>query len=150
MIQVTLSHEYNVDRLQARKLQDEGLSARRQSASSNQVTWVIHKGGFLLIIYHNCQKSSPIRWTMSWNTHGILDIFITWRFCLAVCWISRQYIHHYVAKIKADFVTKVILLMPWLIRYFGQNMVESSMGGNFNFIEQLLTLCSDSLNLGIW
>jgi hypothetical protein len=49
---------------------------------------------------------------MSWNTHGISDIFITWRFRLAVGWISQQYIHHYFAKIKADFATYVILLMP--------------------------------------
>jgi hypothetical protein len=27
----------------------------------DQVTWVIHEGGFLFIIYHNCEKSSPIR-----------------------------------------------------------------------------------------
>jgi hypothetical protein len=32
-----------------------------QSTSVDQVTWVIHEGGFLFIIYHNCQKSSPIR-----------------------------------------------------------------------------------------
>jgi hypothetical protein len=38
-----------------------------------------------------------IRWIMSWNTHGISDIFITWLFRLAVGWISRQYIHHYFA-----------------------------------------------------
>jgi hypothetical protein len=42
---------------------------------------------------------------MSWNTHGISDIFITWQFRLAVSWISRQYIHHYFAKVKADFAT---------------------------------------------
>jgi hypothetical protein len=42
---------------------------------------------------------------MSWNTHGISDISITWQFRLAVGWISRQYIHHYFAKIKADFAT---------------------------------------------
>jgi hypothetical protein len=34
-----------------------------------------------------------------------LSYFITWRFRLAVGWISRQYIHHYFAKIKADFAT---------------------------------------------
>jgi hypothetical protein len=37
---------------------------------------------------------------MSWNTHVISDIFITWQFRLVVGWISRQYIHHYFAKIK--------------------------------------------------
>jgi hypothetical protein len=39
------------------------------------------------------------------NTHGISAIFITWRFRLAVSWISWQYIHHYFAEIKADFAT---------------------------------------------
>jgi hypothetical protein len=35
-----------------------------------------------------------------------------WRFRLAVGWISEQYIHHYFAKIKADFAALVILIMP--------------------------------------
>jgi hypothetical protein len=34
-----------------------------------------------------------------------IGYFITWRFRLAVGWIFRQYIHHYFAKIKADFAT---------------------------------------------
>jgi hypothetical protein len=69
---------------------------------------------------------------MFWNTHGISDIFITWRFRLAVGWISRQYIHHYFAKIKVDFAT----INATTIRYVGQNMLEWNMGGHFNFIEQ--------------
>jgi hypothetical protein len=73
---------------------------------------------------------------MSWNTQGISDIFITWRFRLAASWISRQYIHHYFAKIKADFINTMT------IRYFGQNMLEWNMGGNFNYIEQYLTFCA--------
>jgi hypothetical protein len=91
--------------IESSRPQVEGLSARRQSTSVDQVTWVIHEGGFLFIIHHNCQKSSPIRWLVSWNTHGISNIFITWRIRLAVGWISLQYIHHYFAKIKADFAT---------------------------------------------
>jgi hypothetical protein len=51
---------------------------QRRSTSVDQVTWIIHEGGFLFIIYHNCQESSPIRWIMSWNAHGISDIFITY------------------------------------------------------------------------
>jgi hypothetical protein len=54
---------------------------------------------------------------MSWNTHRISDIFITWRFRLAVYFINA-------------------------IRFVGQNMLEWHMGGNFNFIEQKLTFCA--------
>jgi hypothetical protein len=49
------------DCLRAREPSASKLSARRQSTSVDQVTWVIHEGGFLLISYTtNCQKSSPI------------------------------------------------------------------------------------------
>jgi hypothetical protein len=88
--------------------QIEVLSARRQSTSVDQVTyWVIHEGGFLFIIYHNCQKSSPIRWIMSWDTHGAgYRIFSSHGdFASRLGWISRQYVHHYFAKIKVDFAT---------------------------------------------
>jgi hypothetical protein len=69
--------------------QVEGHSARRQSASVDQVTWIIHEGGCLFIEYHNCQKVVPFG--ESWNTYGISDFFITWQFRLAVGWITRQY-----------------------------------------------------------
>jgi hypothetical protein len=66
-----------------------GLSARRQSMSVDQVTWIIHEGDFLFIIYHNCKKVVPFG--ESWD-----------------------YIHHYFAKIKADFATWAMT-----IRYVG-------------------------------
>jgi hypothetical protein len=100
-------------------------SARRQSMRECWSGHLDHPRG-RFSVYHIPQlsKSSPIRWIMSRNTHGISDIFITWIFLLAVGWISRQYIHYYFAKIKADFATYIILLMPWLFA-----MLEWNMGG---------------------
>jgi hypothetical protein len=57
---------------------------------------------------------------LEWNTHGISDIFITWQFRLAVGWISRQYIHHYFSKIKAD-----------LPRSFGRDVNAVTAGGRY-------------------
>jgi hypothetical protein len=75
------------------------------------------------------------------GTHTGYRIFLSHgNFAFAVGWISRQYIHHYFAKIKADFINAMT------IRYVGQNMLQWNMGGNFNFIEQQLIFCArDSL-----
>jgi hypothetical protein len=54
----------------------EGFSAQRKSTSVDQVTWVIHEGSFLFIIYHNCQKSSPIRESCP-GTHTGFRIFLS-------------------------------------------------------------------------
>jgi hypothetical protein len=61
-------------------------------------------GSFLFIIYHNCQKVIPFGESCP-GTHTGYRQLITRQFRLAVGWISRQYFHHYFAKIKADFAT---------------------------------------------
>jgi hypothetical protein len=64
-----------VDRLQERK----NLRVECWSGHSGHP-----RGRFSVYHIPQLSTSSPIRWIMSWNTHGISDIFITWLFRLVV------------------------------------------------------------------
>jgi Na+-driven multidrug efflux pump len=73
------------------------LTDSLQSLGSSWGTGIFNMFSLILVIFWIKKKKR--RRKNTW------DIFITWRFRLTVDWISRQYIHHYFAKIKADFAT---------------------------------------------
>jgi hypothetical protein len=70
---------------------------------------------------------------MSWNTHGISDIFITWRFRLLFAGFLGSIFIIILLKL---FCNVGHFINAMTIRYVDQNMIEWNMGGNFNFIEQ--------------
>jgi hypothetical protein len=121
-----------VDRLRGPgRLQVEGLSARTQSMSVDQVTWIIHEGSFLFIIYHNCQKVVPFGESCP-GTHTGYRIFLS---------------HGNFASRSAGFLGRIFIIILLKLKRILQRRAFHNIG---HFINAMTIMLARICFSGIW
>jgi hypothetical protein len=117
---------------------------RRQSTSVDQVTWVIHEGDFLFIIYHNCQKIRYMNDKFYLCGHLIIKDGICQSLCSGVAHAfvpvvcsSKKYLHAKFAWVfTVSLFSMKILYMKWIVPLFFFQLLNESEATVMRLTEQ--------------